>query len=229
MANHDVVVLGTGAAGLVAAAAAHDAGASVGLFEKGDVVGGTTALSGGILWVPDNAFAAAAGIADSRAEAREYLDSLSLGMMDPALVDTLLDTGPEVLTWLAESTPLRLQVAVGFPDYHPDHPGGKPGGGRSLDPDLFAFESLGPWASRVARPRDLPRLNILESPLGGGSGQIDPDVLEERIRHDVRGRGQALVGALLKANKTNRTRNNYKTKNKKKKKNDKNAITLLVF
>ncbi len=75
-----------------------------------------------------------------------YLDSLSLGMIDPTLVETLIDTGPVVLDWLAESTPLRLQVAPGFPDYHPDHPGAKPHGGRSLDPDLFAFEALGPWA-----------------------------------------------------------------------------------
>ena len=63
MPSHDVVVLGTGAAGLVAALAAHDAGATVGLYEKADVVGGTTALSGGIVWVPNNRQAAAAGSA----------------------------------------------------------------------------------------------------------------------------------------------------------------------
>jgi succinate dehydrogenase/fumarate reductase flavoprotein subunit len=197
--NHDVVVLGTGAAGLVAALAASDSGASVGLYEKGDVVGGTTALSGGIVWIPNNPLAATAGIADSRAEALAYLDSLSLGMTDPDLVAALVDTGPELLGWLTATTPLRLQVAVGFPDYHPDHPGGKPAGGRSLDPDLFAFERLGAWAQRVARPPNLPRLNLLESPLGGGSGTIDPAVLQERVDHDVRGRGQALVGALLEA------------------------------
>ena len=104
-----------------------------------------------------------------------------------------------VLDWLAETTPLRLQLAPGFPDYHPDHPGAKPHGGRSLDPDLFAFEALGPWAARVACPPKLPRLNLLESPLGGGSGVIDQPLLEERVAHDVRGRGQALVGALLQA------------------------------
>ncbi len=170
-----------------------------GLYEKGDVVGGTTALSGGIVWVPNNPQAAAAGISDSRADALTYLDSLSLGMIDLTLVETLIDTGPEVLDWLAEATPLRLQLAPGFPDYHPDHPGAKPHGGRSLDPDLFAFEALGPWADRVACPPKLPRLNLLESPLGGGSGNIEPRLLEERVAHDVRGRGQALVGALLQA------------------------------
>src|SRR5215204_1627147 len=92
MPRHDVVVLGTGAAGLVAAIAAHDAGAAVGLYEKADVVGGTTALSGGIVWVPNNPQAAAAGISDSRADALTYLDSLSLGMIDRTLVETLIDT-----------------------------------------------------------------------------------------------------------------------------------------
>ena len=119
MPAHDVVVLGTGAAGLVAALAADDAEASVGLYEKADVVGGTTALSGGVVWMPNNPYAAAAGIRDSRAEALAYLDSLSLGMIDATLVEALVDTGPEVLEWLSESTPLRLQVAVGFPTITP--------------------------------------------------------------------------------------------------------------
>jgi succinate dehydrogenase/fumarate reductase flavoprotein subunit len=196
---HDVVVLGTGAAGLVAALAAHEVGAAVGLYEKADVVGGTTALSGGIVWVPNNPHMAKAGLSDSREEARRYLDSLSLGMIDPAMAETLVDTGPEVVTWLEERTPLRLQVVVGYPDYHPEHPGGKPGGGRSLDPGLFAFEELGVWAGRVAQPMSLPRRNLLESPLGGGTGQIEPTELAARERRDVRGRGQALTGALLKA------------------------------
>jgi 3-oxosteroid 1-dehydrogenase len=194
----DVVVLGTGAAGLAAALAAHEGGATVALFEKGDVVGGTTALSGGIVWIPDNPHMVGAGLADSREEALEYLDSLSLGMIDPMLAETLVDTGPEVVEWLEERTPLRLQIVAGYPDYHPEHPGGKPGGGRSLDPGLFPFEELGEWAGKVATPASLPRLSLIESPLGGGNGRIDPAELEVRERRDVRGRGQALTGALLK-------------------------------
>jgi 3-oxosteroid 1-dehydrogenase len=195
----DVVVLGTGAAGLVAALSANEAGASVGLYEKGDVVGGTTALSGGIVWVPNNHHAAEVGLSDSREDALTYLDSLSLGVIDPVMAGTLVDTGPDVVQWLESTTPLRLQVVPGYPDYHPERPGGKPGGGRSLDPGRFAFERLGPWAERVARPPSLPRLDLLETPLGGGSGRIDPDEFAEREAHDVRGRGQALVGALLEA------------------------------
>jgi 3-oxosteroid 1-dehydrogenase len=197
--SHDVVVLGTGAAGLVAALAAHDRGADVGLYEKGTVVGGTTALSGGIVWIPNNHHAAAAGLSDSREDALAYLDSLSLGAIDPALAAALIDTGPELVRWLEATTPLRLRVVKGYPDYHPEHPGGKPGGGRSLDPDLFDYAALGPWADRVARPPSLPRLTLIETPLGGGSGAIDPADMDERDHRDSRGRGQALVGALLRA------------------------------
>jgi 3-oxosteroid 1-dehydrogenase len=68
-AAYDVVVLGTGAAGLTAALAATGEGASVGLFEKTERVGGTTALSGGVVWLPDNRYAAEAGVEDSRDQA----------------------------------------------------------------------------------------------------------------------------------------------------------------
>ena len=197
--TYDVVVLGTGAAGLVAALAAHQQGASVGLYEKGEVVGGTTTLSGGVVWIPNNPHAAAAGLADSREEALAYLDSLSLGMIDPELAATLVDTGPDVVRWLEQTTPLRFEVIRGYPDYHPEHPGGKPGGGRSLDSGLFPYVELGDWADRVARASSVPRLRLLEIPLGGGSGSIDPATQQERDRLDAHGRGHALVGGLLAA------------------------------
>ena len=139
----DVVVLGTGASGLVAAIAAHDAGAKVVLLERAALVGGTTATSGGIAWVPNNPHQAQAGIEDSREKALEYLGSLSLGVMDMDLAAAFVDRGPEMLRHLEAHTPLRFHIATGYPDYHPEHPGGLPGGGRSLDPDLFPFAELG--------------------------------------------------------------------------------------
>jgi 3-oxosteroid 1-dehydrogenase len=195
----DVVVLGTGAAGLVAALAAHEGGASVGLFEKAHVVGGTSAISGGTCWVPNNPHMAAAGAPDSREDALAYLASLSHGLIDPAMAETLVDTGPQVVTWLEAHTPVRFQVVQGFPDYHPEHPGGKPRGGRSLDPSLFSFRELGEWADRVAVPARSPYLSLVETPLGGGDGTIDRAELARRREADIRGCGQALVGGLLKA------------------------------
>ena len=142
----DVAVLGSGASATTAAILASDNGAEVALLERAETVGGTTAISGGVLWIPNNHHMAEAGIEDSREDALAYLDSLSLGMMDGELVATLVDTGPEMLRYMEANTPLSVHVFEGYPDYHPENPGGKPGGGRSLDNDLFAFEELGPWA-----------------------------------------------------------------------------------
>ena len=198
-AEYDVVVLGTGAAGLVAAAAAADAGASVGVFEKADRVGGTTALSGGTTWIPVNPHQQAAGVRDSREEALAYLESLSHGMIDPRLAAVLVDTGPEVVRWLEKATPVRFHLVPGLPDYHPEHPGGKPRGGRSLDPDLFCFRELGEWADRVVMPDRTPRLMLTETSLGGGNGPTAHPDRAERRAADWRGCGHALVGGLLKA------------------------------
>jgi 3-oxosteroid 1-dehydrogenase len=195
----DVVVLGTGAAGLVAALSAFEAGALVEVYEKSAGIGGTTAISGGICWIPNNPHMAAAGIPDSREDALAYLSSLSLGAIDPLLAEALVDTGPGVIEWLEARTALRFGVAAGYPDYHPEHAGGKPGGGRSLDPCMFDFGTLGPWADRVVQPMRLPRTTLTETPLGGGSGIIDQETARARKARDARGRGQALIGALLKA------------------------------
>src|SRR5260370_32799141 len=145
----DVVVLGTGAAGLVAALAAAEHGASVGLFEKADRVGGTTAISGGGCWVPCSAQMAASGIADSRDDALRYLASLSFGHIRPGFAEAFVDDGPRVFQWLQSAAGLRMKIVSGYPDYHPARPGGKPGGGRALGPELSSFRRLGAWADRV--------------------------------------------------------------------------------
>jgi succinate dehydrogenase/fumarate reductase flavoprotein subunit len=194
--DYDVVVLGTGAAGLCAANAAADAGARVGLFEKADLVGGTTALASAVAWIPANKYAAEAGVEDSREDALDYLASLSHGMILPELAEALVDTGPELIDWLETATPLKLRLVPGFPDYHPEHPGGKPQGGRSLEPELFSFEQIDGWGERmvgVTRP-----MRVTETPIGGGTGFIDPAVEADRRAHRIEGLGRAMVGALLK-------------------------------
>jgi 3-oxosteroid 1-dehydrogenase len=193
----DVVVLGTGGAGLVAAVAAADAGASVGVFEKGEKIGGTTALSGGTTWLPANPRRGA--VADDRADGLAYLAALSHGMIDHVLAEAFVDTGPEFVEWVERATPLRYHLVPGLPDYHPEHPGGKPGGGRSLDPALFCFGELGEWADRVVPAQRTPRLTLTETPLGGGAGAAAHPTRAQRREEDWRGCGHALVGALLKA------------------------------
>jgi 3-oxosteroid 1-dehydrogenase len=196
---HDVVVLGSGGGGLVAALAAADAGAGVGVYEKGDRIGGTAAISGGSLWIPGNPQMAEAGRPDSREEALRYLDAISLGMIDPDFATLFVTEGPELIRWLERVSPLRFASVDGFPDYHPEKPGGRPSGGRTLDPLLFPFTELGEWAGKVVCTRNAPRARLVETPLGGGSGILDRATRDSRAARDLRGCGNALVGPLIKA------------------------------
>lgn len=199
--EYDVVVVGTGAAGLTAALSAHEQGGRVAVFEKADKVGGTSAWSGGMVWIPNNPHMRAAGIPDSTAEALAYLDSLSLGMIDHDLARTLIEVGPEMVAFLEQRTPVQFRLVPRFPDYHPEHPGGKPHGGRSLECPLFPFEDLGEWASRVTVGTQLTgQLSMSETPLGRGAPDgVAASELERRAVHDERGAGLALIGRLLRA------------------------------
>ncbi|WP_269476405.1 FAD-dependent oxidoreductase [Phytohabitans suffuscus] len=163
--NYDVVVLGSGAAGLTAALAAAVQGARVAVFEKAELIGGTTALSGAGIWIPGNKIAARAGIEDSQEQGLKYLLSLSNGMILPELAEALVDGGPQLIDFLEAHTEIRLQLVPGYPDYHPEHPGGLAGGGRTLEPALVSFSGLEDWTARIAG--DIQRIMLVEMPLGG--------------------------------------------------------------
>lgn len=198
----DVVVLGTGAAGLTAAIAAHEGGASVAVFEKADLVGGTTAWSGGQVWIPNNPHMSEVGVEDSRERALTYIMSLSRGMLEERLVEAYVDAGPEVVEFLEAKTPVQFYAVDGMPDYHPEFPGGSPNGGRTLECPVFAFDELGPWAARVTPSPYFadPHITMSETPLGKAVPQ--PPSADEHARrkvHNERGCGQALAGRLLKA------------------------------
>ena len=200
METFDVVVLGTGAPGLTAAIAAHAEGASVGIFEKSEQVGGTTAWSGGMVWVPCNPHMPELGLSDSRDEALTYLASLSHGLIDEKLAAAYIDAGPEMVAFLEAESPATFTIVRGFPDYHPEHPGAKPGGGRSLECPLFSFDQLGPWADKVTIGPQIGRnIAMSETSLGRGApGGVPPEEMARRQVHDERGAGQGLVGRLLK-------------------------------
>ena len=127
----EVVVVGSGAAGLVAALTAAREGADVTVLEATPTVGGTTALSGGVAWLPANRHMAELGIEDDQASARRYLDNFALGDVDPALLDVFVADAPGVADLLEDTTPIGWQP-LPLPDYHADLPGGRLGG-RSLD------------------------------------------------------------------------------------------------
>src|SRR5262245_21102660 len=89
--DFDVVVIGSGAAGLTAALTAGTRGARVVVLERARLLGGTSAMSGGMLWVPNNRAMRAAGLSDSREDALTYLRRLTLARVDDALIQTYVD------------------------------------------------------------------------------------------------------------------------------------------
>ncbi|HXY43701.1 MAG TPA: FAD-dependent oxidoreductase, partial [Acidimicrobiales bacterium] len=196
----DVVVVGSGAAGLSAAIAAADGGADVVMIEKTDMIGGTTGVSGGMPWIPMNRHMSDLEMADSREEALGYIRRLTLGREpDPAVLETYVDSAPEVMEYLETKTPLRMSVPAGFGDYYGDLPGAK-SLGRSLEPVPFDVRaSLPDWASRLRTSPYLPWLTMAEgAKFLTGKQPPDPAVEAERRTSDTRVLGAALVAALFK-------------------------------
>jgi 3-oxosteroid 1-dehydrogenase len=202
MERFDVVVLGTGAGGLTAAIAAAEGGASVLVLEKADQVGGTAAWSGGQVWIPNNPHMPEVGVDDSRENAITYIMSLSRGLLDQGLVEAYIDAGAEMIDLLEAKTPVQFYAVAGMPDYHPEHPGGSPNGGRTLECPIYPFDELGEWASRVTPSPYFsdPRITMSETPLGKAVPQPpSAEELERRSIRNERGCGQALAGRLLRA------------------------------
>ncbi|GAA5112037.1 3-oxosteroid 1-dehydrogenase [Haloechinothrix salitolerans] len=138
----DVIVVGSGAAGMTAALAAADKGLRALIVEKASTFGGSTARSGGGVWIPDNEALRAAGITEVDGAAREYLHTIIGEHVDSDRIDTYLDRGPEVISFLLGATPLRLRWVPGYSDYYPEAPGGR-AGGRSVEPVPFNGTKLG--------------------------------------------------------------------------------------
>jgi len=175
---YDAIVIGAGAGGLAAACVAAAEGMRTLLLEKTPVVGGTTAYSGGMVWIPANPKMPAAGIADTVADARRYLDQAAPPTRDTAAREAFLTRGPEALEYLEAHTSLRMRPVTNYPDYYPDLPGARLGG-RVLEPEDFDGRALGRafgllrWPLRefmlfdgmmVARP-DLPHFRgVFRSP-----------------------------------------------------------------
>ncbi|MDG2061359.1 MAG: FAD-dependent oxidoreductase [SAR86 cluster bacterium] len=196
--DFDIIVLGCGASGMLAAISAYENGLKVGIFEKDSVVGGTAAVSGGIIWAPMNSHMKDADIKDSREDAINYFMSLSQGEMDTELLESFIDNCSEAISFLEKHTSISLSILSGYPDYYLDKPGAISGGGRALDNSLFSYLELGEWKDKVRNNGPSLPMTLSETPLGGGSGQLEEEVLQERTKTDQRGMGQALVGGLLK-------------------------------
>jgi 3-oxosteroid 1-dehydrogenase len=149
-AEVDVVVVGAGAAGMCAALAAAAQGLDVVLVEKSGYFGGSTARSGGGVWMPGNYALRAAGQVSGQdmEQAKLYLDSIVGDVVPKVRRDTYLDRGPEVLEFIRDHTPLRFQWVPDYADYHPEAPGGR-AAGRSCEPVPLDARFLGAELDRL--------------------------------------------------------------------------------
>nr|WKF60430.1 3-oxosteroid 1-dehydrogenase [Paraburkholderia busanensis] len=147
----DVVVIGSGAGGMLAACRAADRGLSVVVLEKSDKYGGTSAVSGGGIWIPCNHHIAELGATDTREAARTYLDACTEGLTASEKIDAYLDTAPEMLRYLETKTPVRYQSLAKYADYFQHLPGAMPGY-RALDPLPFDGALLGAEFARLRDP-----------------------------------------------------------------------------
>ncbi|MFE2248530.1 FAD-dependent oxidoreductase [Streptomyces lavendulae] len=140
--EYDVVVAGSGAAGLAAAITARLRGLTVLVVEKTDRYGGSTALSGGAVWVPGNFHLDRAGTADTREKARAYLDATVGDRVPRSRTDAYLTHGPRMLREFHDRTEVRFMYTPGYPDYFPEAQGGM-AQGRSVEPCIVDFRRLG--------------------------------------------------------------------------------------
>ncbi|MDR5817833.1 FAD-dependent oxidoreductase [Caballeronia sp. LZ033] len=146
----DVLVLGSGAGGLSTAVTAAQQGLSVLVCEKEDVFGGTTAWSGGWMWIPCNPLAQRAGIVEPADAPRAYLAGELGAHFDAAKIDALIEHGPRMIEFFERHTAVRFIDGNRIPDFHTTQ--GSANGGRSVGAMPFDGRALGPLLDRLRPP-----------------------------------------------------------------------------
>jgi 3-oxosteroid 1-dehydrogenase len=147
----DVLVIGSGAGGMTAALRAHDLGLRVLLVEKSAEYGGTSAVSGGGIWIPNNHRMAALGGSDSFEEAVQYLHAVTQGEIEDGRIEAYVDNAREMVEYLALHSRAQFEAQATYTDYYPTVPGSKPGY-RSMDPCPFDASLLGQEFLRMRAP-----------------------------------------------------------------------------
>ena len=201
----DVVVMGTGAAGLSAALSAHSNGANVLVVEKSSLAGGTTAMSGGCIWVPRHHYAERMGVTDSREAVLEYIHAVSpegWHNREASAWAAFVDYAPEMLLFLEANTPLKFNPNRD-PDPYAEEAGGLPFG-RNVSAAPMRIGMLGDWKDKVRQPTSDLRLSyeeIADTFLFANPKKWVPRYLPRlawRKLMNMRARGNALTIGLLK-------------------------------
>jgi len=147
----DFLVVGSGAGGMTAALAAHQLGMQTLVLEKSACYGGTSALSGGVVWIPNNHLMAGVNVPDSEDDAWTYLKKLIGDEVSDIRIKTYIRRAPEMLRFMEQHSLVRFDAADEYADYYPELAGGKPGA-RSLDPLPYTRRELGELENTMRAP-----------------------------------------------------------------------------
>lgn len=147
----DIVVMGSGAAAMAGAIRAHDLGNQVLLLEKTDLLGGNSAMSGGVCWVANNPDMKKRGLQDSDEDALAYLKHITKGEVEEERLRTYIRESKRMLEYMEKHTHLRFEALDLYSDYYAEAPGGR-SGGRSMEPVPFDGSLLREDLMRLRRP-----------------------------------------------------------------------------
>jgi 3-oxosteroid 1-dehydrogenase len=182
----DVVVVGSGAGGMTGAITAHACGLSTVVIEKAKRFGGSTSISGGGIWIPNNAALKASGQIDDPERVLTYLASITNGAVPEDKIAAYVAHGPAAMELLGRHRWWKYRWIKGYADYHPENPGGAPLG-RSVEPLPFDTRKLGEDEKRMYP-------NAMVGPMGVWVTQRDYHDLA-MVKRTWRGRRAALVAA----------------------------------
>ncbi|TYB57012.1 FAD-dependent oxidoreductase [Nonomuraea sp. PA05] len=191
--TYDVVVAGSGAAGLTAALAAATSGARTLVIESAGEIGGTSALGGGRVWLPANGTPENAG--DSDELANRYLDQI-FDTRYEAMIRTFVREARVMAAFVEKHSPHRFVVCPNYPDYHQDRAGATRGG-RCFDVAPVDLRELVPEARAVRQPPGYSPITHAEWEKWRYPAGMDRELLADRMEQGIRTGGVGLVAALL--------------------------------
>ena len=200
--DYDVIVLGSGLAGLATALAAKAKGLRPLVIEKADKIGGGSTNSYGLIWIGNNHLARAAGIADSRDDVLAYMRFVAGGEAVEANLLAYVDRAPEALRFF-EAAGIRFELTRRGVDHYMGIAPGAKAEGRIVEAALISAYELGPWRERVRRSAVQPCYLTADEQIGWGGvtsvSNWDRTLVEERRRADMCGKGLGLICRFARA------------------------------